>query len=71
VKGEIMGDKGKRKVQFLVNDAGERVSVVLPVADYEELLEDLADLAAIAERRDDATIDHDRLVARLKADGLL
>ncbi len=29
------------KVQFLTNEKGERVSVVLPVAEYEELLEDL------------------------------
>ena len=66
-----MDGKPKRKVQYLVDDAGERVSVVMPVADYEELLEDLADLAAIAERRGDETIDHASLVARLKADGLL
>ena len=58
-------------MQYLVNDAGERVSVVMPLAEYEELLEDLADLAAIAERRDDETVDHARLVERLKSDGLL
>jgi hypothetical protein len=66
-----MSDKAKRKLQYLTNDAGERVSVVMPLADYEELLEDLADLVAIAERRDDATVEHDPLVARLKSDGLL
>ena len=66
-----MDAKHKRKVQYLVNDAGERVSVVMSMADYEELLEDLADLAAIAERREDETVDHSRLVERLKADGLL
>ncbi len=66
-----MDEKRKHKVQYLVNDVGERVSVVMPLADYEELLEDLADLAAIAERRDDETVDHARLVERLKADGLL
>jgi hypothetical protein len=65
-----MDGKHKRKVQYVVDDAGERVSVVMPVEDYEELLEDLADLAAIAERRDDATVEHARLVERLKADGL-
>ncbi|OOO03484.1 MAG: hypothetical protein USCGTAYLOR_00280 [Chromatiales bacterium USCg_Taylor] len=40
-------------VQFLTNEKGDRVSVVLPVAEYEELLEDLEDLARIAERREE------------------
>ncbi len=58
-------------VQFLTNEKGERVSVVLPVAEYEELLEDLEDLARIAERREEPAITHDELLARLKADGLV
>ena len=58
-------------VKFLTNEKGERVSVVLPVAEYEELLEDLEDLARIAERREEPAITHDELVARLKADGLV
>ncbi len=58
-------------VQFLTNEKGERVSVVLPVEEYEELLEDLEDLARIAERREEPAITHDELVARLKADGLV
>lgn len=57
--------------QFVVNERGERVSVVLPLAEYEELLEDLEDLARVAERRDEPTITHDELIARLKADGLV
>jgi PHD/YefM family antitoxin component YafN of YafNO toxin-antitoxin module len=66
-----MDGKNRRKVQYVVTDTGERVSVVLPVEDYEELLEDLADLAAIAERRTDETVDHSKVIERLKADGLL
>ena len=58
-------------VQFLTNEKGERISVVLPVAEYEELLEDLEDLARIAERGEEPTIMLDGLVARLKADGLV
>ncbi|MCI0560954.1 MAG: hypothetical protein MN733_20910 [Nitrososphaera sp.] len=58
-------------VQFLTNEKGERVSVVLPVAEYEELLEDLKDLACIAERREEPTITHDELVAPLKAEGFV
>ncbi|CAN5775229.1 MAG: hypothetical protein H0T87_07840 [Gammaproteobacteria bacterium] len=58
-------------VQFLTNEKGDRVSVVLPVAEYEELLEDLEDLARIAERREEPAMTHEELVARLKADGLI
>lgn len=57
--------------QFVVDDQGHRTSVLLPVAEYETLLEDLSDLAAVAERRDEAVSNHADVVARLKADGLL
>ncbi len=66
-----MNDKNKRRLQYLISEAGERVSVVLPVEEYEAILEDIADLAAVAERRDEETIDHAAVVARLKGDGLL
>jgi hypothetical protein len=54
-----------------VDESGARISVVLPIADYEELLEDIADLASAAERRGEKAADHDAVVQRLKADGLL
>lgn len=57
--------------QYLIDEAGRRVSVLLPANEFEALLEDLEDLATLAERRDEPTIDHDEVVARLKADGLL
>lgn len=41
--------------QFITNADGEKVSVILPLEDYQELMEDLEDLAAIAERKDEAT----------------
>jgi len=42
--------------QFITNADGEKVSVILPLADYQELIEDLEDLAAIAERKDEAAM---------------
>ncbi|HAS52280.1 MAG TPA: hypothetical protein DCS21_11265 [Gammaproteobacteria bacterium] len=56
---------------YLTNPLGERIAVVLPLADYEELLEDIKDLAALVERQDEPLIDHDVVIAELKADGLL
>jgi hypothetical protein len=45
-------------VQFLTNEKGRKTAVVLDIGDYEKLLEDLDDLAVIAERRGEETIPH-------------
>ncbi len=57
--------------QFIVDERNQKQSVILSLAEYEALLEDLADLAAVAERRDEPTVSHAELVAELKGDGLL
>jgi len=57
--------------QFLVDASGKKTAVVLPLEEYEELLEDLHDLAVIAERKDEPTISFGELKKRLKADGLI
>jgi len=57
--------------QYITNERGERTSVVLPISEFEELLEDIEDLAIMAERRDEPTISHDQLIAELKKDGLI
>ena len=57
--------------QFLTDDRGEKVAVVIPIADYESLMEDVSDLAAVAERRDDDRISLAELKEQLTADGLL
>ena len=58
-------------VKYITDDRGERTAVVLPISDYEKLLEDLEDLAVVAERRGEPTISHEQFVAELKRDGLL
>jgi hypothetical protein len=57
--------------QYVTDEAGRRTGVVLPIEQYERLLEDLEDLAVIAERRGEPTVSHEDLVAELKRDGLL
>jgi hypothetical protein len=42
-----------------------------PSEEYEEMLEDLEDLAVAAERRDSPTQSHDEVITELKRDGLL
>ena len=57
--------------QYIVDESNRKHSVVLPIEEYEALMEDLEDLAAVAERREESTLSHDDLVAELKKDGLL
>jgi len=52
--------------QYITDESGNRVSVVIPVAEFEELLEDLDDLAVIAERRDEPALTHDEVIAGLQ-----
>ncbi|MFL6213730.1 MAG: hypothetical protein ACJ74J_07505 [Blastocatellia bacterium] len=57
--------------QYVINADGEKTAVVIPIGTFQQLLEDLEDLAAVAERREEETIPHMDLIAELKADGLL
>ena len=44
---------------------------VMPVSEFEKLLEDLQDLAVVAERREEKEIDHQKLMDELKDAGIL
>ncbi len=57
--------------KFIVDKSGKKTAVVLPLEEYENLLEDIHDLAIIAERKDESTVSFDELKKRLKADGLV
>ncbi len=57
--------------QYVTNQAGEKTAVLLPISAFEELLEDLQDLAAVAERRDEETVSHEQLKKELRNDGIL
>jgi len=58
-------------LQYVTDPEGRKTAVILPIQEYDELLEDLADLAAVAERRDEPTVPHDKVIAELKRDGFL
>lgn len=58
-------------LQYLTDDRGERTAVLLPISAYEKLLEDLDDLAVVAERRDEPIIPHEQFLAELKRDGIV
>jgi len=54
--------------QFVVNTKGEKTGVILSLEKYKKLLEDLHDLAIVAERRDEEPISLEELKRRLSAD---
>ena len=57
--------------QYITDDLGDKLAVVIPISDYKELMDDVSDLAAIAERRDEETISLSEVKKKLIEDGLL
>lgn len=57
--------------QYVVNTKGKKLSVILSVERYGRLMEDLHDLAVVAERRDEKPIGFEEMKRRLKKDGIL
>jgi hypothetical protein len=58
-------------IHYITDEQGARSAVVLPISQYEKLLEDLDDLAAVAERRDEPVVPHEEFIAQLKRDGIV
>lgn len=54
---------------YITDAKGQKRAVILPLKEYEELLEDLNDLAVAAERRDESGIAHNKVMEELKRDG--
>jgi len=57
--------------QYVIDTKGKKLSVILSVERYERLMEDLHDLAVVAERRNEQPISFDEMKRRLKKDGIL
>ena len=60
-----------KEEHYVVDANGRKTAVLLSLEQYERLLEDLHDLAIVAERRDEKTVSLDELKRRLKKDGVL
>jgi PHD/YefM family antitoxin component YafN of YafNO toxin-antitoxin module len=51
-------------LQYLTNKEGEKTAVIVPLEDFIKFMEDMEDLAAVAERREELRKDgilHDHL----------
>lgn len=60
-----------RDPSFLHDEEGNKTHVLLPIDVYEELLEDLHDLAAVAELEQEDAVPFNELVDNLKRSGKL
>ena len=60
-----------RTAQYVVDQEGKRVAVILPFDEYERMKEDLHDLAVVAERREEEPVSLEEMKRRLREDGLL
>lgn len=57
--------------QYVVNNKGHKTAVILSLNRYEQLMEDLHDLAVVAERREEQPLSLEEMKQRLQKDGLL
>jgi hypothetical protein len=67
----VMLDPKTLNPQYVTDENGEQTAVILPIGAFRNLLEDIEDLIAIAERKDEPTIAHEDVIAQLKRDGIL
>ena len=59
------------QAQYITNAEGEKISVILPLEYYQELLEDLEDLTDIAKCKNESTITWSQAKEELLNNGLL
>ena len=57
--------------RYVVDGKGRKTGVILNLTEYEQLLEDLHDLAVVAERRAEEPMSSDEMKRRLKRRGPL
>jgi len=56
-------------IQYITDAAGHKTAVILPIEDYEEMLEDLHFGAAARESENEPTRSFDEVVAELRENG--
>lgn len=59
------------QAQYVIDEKGRKTGVLLSVKQYEKLMEDLHDLAFVAQRKNEKPITLPELKRRLKKDGLI
>jgi hypothetical protein len=60
-----------RNVQYITNESGERTAVIMPIEEYEELLEDLHVTRVAEETKDEERIPWEQVKNELVSEGKL
>ncbi len=58
----------KLSLQYITNQKGEKIAVILPIEEFEELLMDIEDLKDIYERQNEDLTEHEYFLGELKDD---
>jgi len=56
---------------YITNNNGEKVSVILSIKEFENILEDIEDLAIVAQRKDEQNTSHQDFIKELKSDAII
>ena len=56
---------------YIVDNKGKKTAIILPIGKYEQMLEDMEDLAVMASRDNEPDVPWEEVKKRLKKDGLL
>ncbi len=59
------------KTQFVTDQKGIKIAAVVPIKEYEQLVEDLHDIEIVALRRNDERVSFEEVKRKLIADGIL
>lgn len=70
IKSSRLKNRNK-KLEYITDTHGKKTKVVLPIEDYQNLVEDLYDLAVVAGRKNERTISFDEVLKSLKSNGKL
>ncbi len=56
------------KEKYITDEKGTKIDIVLPIKRYLRLMEDIHDLAVVAERRNETPVSLEEMRKRLKSD---
>lgn len=59
------------KTQFVTNEKGKKIAAVIPIKEYEDLIQDVCSAATIEKRRHQKTVPWEEVKQRLIDDGIL
>lgn len=57
------------RLEYVTDKKGKKTKVIMPIDEYESLLEDFHDLAVIAHRKNDKLLSFEKVLKDLKTNG--